>query len=368
LVAEVVAQEGPRLHACAVREGVPAADVEDVIHDATVKASQHPALPNDREQALYMLLAFIKWESRAVLVEHARSREDLGVEPDDTLAQATSLDTERLLIDKDLVNRALPALSELYREVVQKLHFDALTVEEAAAALGTSRADIRQRLKRAHQKLRAIIDDLDHRDAARLGVILSLFARMTAAHEHSSPVARVPRMETWERAGVDAGIPSHAHARRASPRQSPDRATGLSSFPLGGASTWLMVAMVAAAVLLLLGDARPGHADGARAPDIVASDERARSEPATRAMAGASHTSPRQMAPPRPHEPSWQTPRKRVLDERLPEYKRNATPPASKYDPGDQGRRDQGLSCLGGAAQRSRTSRPRCLPPPGRAS
>jgi DNA-directed RNA polymerase specialized sigma24 family protein len=252
---DILAEERPKLEACAAQNGVPVGDAPDVVQKAVVKGWREGDLPEARPEATRVLLALIKWESRAALTKRARSPEQLCAQADDILQYAQGSDDEIVEANRALLRRAVPLLSAAYREVVERAYYNDQSVADIAIALGTSKHDIWQRLCRARERLREIIDGLDRGDlaacaaAASLLALLAMFDSRTFPHVTDAPLERPdawgPARPVESIAVSGPGLATRGYARRSG------SGSGAGSTSKALASLGLMSA---AAAFMLVGD------------------------------------------------------------------------------------------------------------------
>jgi RNA polymerase sigma factor (sigma-70 family) len=263
-VETVLARDGRRLRACAAKHGVPADQEDDVVQEAAVKAMQRDDL-SDEETATHVLLALIKWESQTAITRHARLREDLHADAADIPQEPANGDLEMVLANRELVRRAIPFLSGIYRKVVERLIYDHENVREIADALGIPKDEAHTRLSRARVKLREIIDGLEREDLASCAAAVSLLALLALFENRSfADVGDMPspRPDAWIPAAPAPGssrAPLGWEAR--GPVPYPRSANGAGSGSTALASLGLIAA---AAAFMLLGDVPLAPAASAR--------------------------------------------------------------------------------------------------------
>jgi RNA polymerase sigma factor (sigma-70 family) len=254
MVGGVVERERARFQAYAAKHRVPTMNVEDIVQTAAVRVLQREELPDTPAEVIQLLLAIIRWEAQTEFRKHARSPEELCAEAEDIDNHTAEPDPERVVLNRDMVRHAVSLLSDAYREVLERAYYADQSVDEIAAALGTSKEDVWQRLSRARVKLREILDRIERDDvdacvvALPLLVLLALFESRSFAPGDDAPILRP---DTWVPAVPAVGAPN------APPRITPPGFTS----PLGSAgkpalSTALasLGFMAAAAAFALVGD------------------------------------------------------------------------------------------------------------------
>jgi len=246
LVASVVAQQWPRLIACAENLGIPPSDAPDAVQNTVVQAWQSENIPDNPDETRFWIFNLLKWESMTQLNNERRSREDLCAEADDIGNFPSGLDVEGVVTDRELVKRAMPRLTARYREVLERHYWKAEDVEQIAAALGTSKEDVWQRLSRAHKKLRAIIDELDRGDFTRGVALLPLLALLSLSDAYSSDGAEDPNPRNGPRTSAGRPMP-RAPKPAHTPQIGPTGAKGAFGSHLG-------LCFVVVAAIVLVGD------------------------------------------------------------------------------------------------------------------
>lgn len=109
------------------------------------------------EQAAKSWLFTILRREYARDYQRRRPTIDENMDPDKFSTDSTDVNTEVLLL-----RRALPRLSEQYREPLLLQVLAGYTTQEIAATLGISREAVMSRLFRARQKLRAILQGTEN--------------------------------------------------------------------------------------------------------------------------------------------------------------------------------------------------------------
>ncbi|UQA57061.1 RNA polymerase sigma factor [Polyangium aurulentum] len=160
-----------------------------------MKAWQRDDLPGDTEAATHVLLALIKWESRNAITQLVRLREDLYEDEADIPQDPGGAELDLVVANRDLVRRAVPLLSAIYREVVERAVYEDQSIRDISLALGISRDDVAKRLSRARVKLREIIDGLERDDLAACAAVLPLLALLALFDSRSFPYAADPPLE-----------------------------------------------------------------------------------------------------------------------------------------------------------------------------
>jgi DNA-directed RNA polymerase specialized sigma24 family protein len=255
VVEDILAEERPQLEACAAQHGVPVGDVPDVVQKAVVKGWQQGDLPEARPEATRILLALIKWESRAALTKRARSPEQLCAQADDILQYVQGSEDEIVEANRALLRRAVPLLSAAYREVVERAYYNDQSVADIAIALGTSKYDIWQRLCRARERLREIINGLERDDRASCAAAVPLLALLAMFDSRTFPhVADTPleRPDVW-----GAATPSQGSAISSPGVGAPGYARRSGSGSGAGSTSKALASlglMSAAAAFVLVGD------------------------------------------------------------------------------------------------------------------
>lgn len=253
MVEDILAEERPRLEACAASHGVPVGDAPDVVQKVVVRTWQWTDLPESRDEVTRILLALIKWESMAAVTGRARSLEQLCTDADDILQYAKEADNEIIASNRELLRRAVPLLSSAYREVVERMVYEDQSVSDIARALGTSKEDVWQRLCRARVKLREIIDGLERDDLACFATVVPLLALLAIFESRSFARDADPPLErpdAWgpaapaQGASLPAGLVERDHTRRPSGSGAGSTSQALASLGL----------MSAAAAFVLVGD------------------------------------------------------------------------------------------------------------------
>ncbi len=293
----VLVREGRRLRACAAKHGVPAGQEDDVVQEAAVKASQRGDL-SDEETATHVMLALIKWESQTAITRLARLREDLHADAADIPQEPANDDLELVLANRELVRRAIPFLSGIYRQVVERLVYDHENVREIANALGIPKEEAYTRLSRARVKLREVIDGLEREDLASCAATVSLLA-LLALFESRSFVdvgdPPPPRPDVWIPAAPAPGssrAPFDWETRVPVPCRQSANGAGSGSKVL--ASLGLMAT---AAAFMLMGDVPLAPAASARV--LVESQAIIAAEPS----AGSAQQQPAELTEPAEHTP-----------------------------------------------------------------
>lgn len=115
--------------------------------------------------------------ARNVYLDHARAQKHRGTErlPSDPGAEppdARGADAEAVAIASETaraVERALAGLPASQREAFILIRYEGLSVQDAAAVLGTTASAVKLRAFRAYEALRAALDDLKRRPEAEPG-------------------------------------------------------------------------------------------------------------------------------------------------------------------------------------------------------
>ncbi|MEW1954506.1 sigma-70 family RNA polymerase sigma factor [Terrabacter sp. NPDC080008] len=149
---------GPRVLTYLARRATPAGDAADVYQQVLVTTwTKIARVPGDEEAALCWMLAV----ARRHLANHSRGRlrrlestarlaESLRTGPGQAPAEADH--------GSNRVLKALQALSDDDRELVQLVYWDDLSTEQAATVLNIRPATARKRLERCRTQLKATLE------------------------------------------------------------------------------------------------------------------------------------------------------------------------------------------------------------------
>ena len=134
----------------------------DIVQDAFVRAYVSLARCRDRSRFRVWLLATLRNRGLDYLKEKRRG--DLSLDADGVAQRAelmgahTGADDERQAL-RTALETALASLSEPLREAFVLRHVEQLSVEEAAAVLGTSISAVKMRVHRAREQLKGWLAD-----------------------------------------------------------------------------------------------------------------------------------------------------------------------------------------------------------------
>jgi RNA polymerase sigma-70 factor (ECF subfamily) len=144
----------------------------DIVQDAFVRAYVSLARCRDRSRFRVWLLATLRNRGLDYLKEKRRG--DLSLDADGVAQRAelmgahTDADDERQAL-RTALEAALASLSEPLREAFVLRHVEQLSVEEAAAVLGTSISAVKMRVHRAREQLKGWLADFAGGDADEPG-------------------------------------------------------------------------------------------------------------------------------------------------------------------------------------------------------
>jgi RNA polymerase sigma-70 factor (ECF subfamily) len=137
-----------------------AADAEDVVRDASVRALRFfSSFRNDDARAWLLTIVRHTWYARfskAGSAERHAVFDDMKDERPDE-----QLDPEALVIQRQAVERVHRAIEKLpvdFREVVVLRELEGLSYKEIAAVIGTPIGTVMSRLARARERLLAVLD------------------------------------------------------------------------------------------------------------------------------------------------------------------------------------------------------------------
>ena len=134
-------------------------DTEDVVQETFLKAFQ--ALPR-YEHSKETMLPYLFTIARNLLINHRKKKRPDTFLPEEMDRQKGEDDTMRPSIQREQgeeLHKAMEALSDLEREVIELKFFGEQTYAEIALTLGKREDAIRQHVARALKKMRGVIDD-----------------------------------------------------------------------------------------------------------------------------------------------------------------------------------------------------------------
>ena len=140
-------------------------DAADVIQDVFLRVWQHPERFDPSRASL---ATFVRVMTRGVAIDHVRrSRAALHREARDLADRDfTLLDTLHALLDRDVTQRVIQALTNLRaeeRELITDAFYGRLTYREIAHRLELPEGTVRSRIRTGLRRLRDELHDIDHR-------------------------------------------------------------------------------------------------------------------------------------------------------------------------------------------------------------
>jgi RNA polymerase sigma-70 factor (ECF subfamily) len=103
-----------------------------------------------------MLHVIMKCTFSTYLREKVRTPESTCLPSSQSELPTSQPDVEQALDLRELARRYVPRLKPIYRAVVQKVHLEGMSYEEAAAALELAEGTVKSRLNKAEDMLRAL--------------------------------------------------------------------------------------------------------------------------------------------------------------------------------------------------------------------
>ncbi len=144
--------------------GVPPSDAQDVAQDVFIRVFR--GLPRFRGEARFRTWLYQITVNAARSAHAAAGARELahGIRDDERDAPAAEPSTEdpfaRRLADRQIIDRALAALPDAWREAVVLRDIEGLSYREIADMTGTPLGTVESRIFRARQQLRAALSDL----------------------------------------------------------------------------------------------------------------------------------------------------------------------------------------------------------------
>ena len=138
-----------------------AEDAEEVLQDTFVRAFRSLRRYEDRERFGAWLFRILVNRCRTAAVRRRRREQTVVVDDGALLRASTPADVDRMGWREEL-DRALALLPAEQREAFLMKHVEDLSYEEMAATTGASVSALKMRVKRACDRMRALLQEVEH--------------------------------------------------------------------------------------------------------------------------------------------------------------------------------------------------------------
>ena len=134
-------------------------DAEDVVQETLLRAYRALARYDEREQFRAWLFAILVNRCRTAGLRRARRRRWLGTRVETAPERAVAPEAEDVAF-RDALGRALDGLEPAAREAFLLKHVEELSYDEMAAITGVGVSALKMRVKRACERLRALLREV----------------------------------------------------------------------------------------------------------------------------------------------------------------------------------------------------------------